>query len=318
MDLPSPTPPSPAGWYVIANPVAGGGRVRRRWRVLSAWLKSFLGESVLALTDRPGHATDMAIQAVADGWRNILAVGGDGTCHEVVNGLFRQRTVAPGAVTLALYPVGTGNDWIRTQGIPRRRKAWQRMFRQGYSRLQDVGQVRYTDEAGRPAERYFLNVAGMAFDAFVVRQIRQERRWTAAFYLLLILRHLMAFRAVEGVIHFDGQERRNRFVTIEAGIGRFAGGGLQLLPHAEPADGRLALMFAYDTSKFDILLNLYRFFDGSIGRHPRVELHQVESLRVAPAGNGIILLEADGEFLGSTPAEFHILPQTLRVLVPRT
>lgn len=304
-------------WFVIANPAAGGGRLGRRWPELEGWLRRHIQAPSTRLTERPGHATELAVLAIEQGYRRLLAVGGDGTCHEVVNGILGQRVAASTDVTLALFPVGTGNDWIRTFRIPRQREAWLAMLQQGHTLLQDAGHVSYTDPAGRPAERYFFNAAGLAFDAFVTKMAAEGgRRWSTAYYLLLILRYLMGYQATGSRVRFDGQERSDRFITIEAGIGRFVGGGLQLMPHAEPADGRLALTLAHNTGKLDILLNIWRFFDGSIGRHPKVELHQVAGLQAESTDDSPLLLEADGEFLGNGPVRIKVLERALRVVAP--
>jgi len=305
-------------WWVVANPAAGQGAVARHWSEVQRRLADALNEPVVRRSEAPGQAAALAQEGIARGYRRLLAVGGDGTCHELLNGIFRQQAVSSRDITLSVLPVGTGNDWARTHHIPHGHAAWKRMIRQGRQHLHDAGRVDYVDKEGIPRHRYFLNAAGLAFDAHVVQQIGRAsgRRLSTGYYFLLLLRHLMSYEAVDTLLRLDQLERRERFFTIEAGIGRYIGGGLQLMPHADPTDGRLAVTLVEDASKADILLNLWRFFNGSIGRHQRVRLHQVRSLHVAPAGDNSLPIEVDGEFLGWAPAHLEIIEAAFQVLTP--
>lgn len=312
-------PSDPAGrWWVVANPAAGQGAVERRWSEVQRRLSDALDEPVVQRTEAPGQATALAREGIERGYRRLLAVGGDGTCHELLNGVFRQQAVPTRDITLSVLPIGTGNDWARTHRIPHGHAAWKRMIRQGRQRRHDAGRVDYRDEEGAPRHRYFLNAAALAFDAHVVQQIGRTpgRRLSTGYYFLLLLRHLLRYEAVDTQLRLDGRKCHDRFFTIEAGIGRYIGGGLQLMPHADPAGGRLAVTLVEDAAKIDILLNLWRFFNGSIGRHRRVRLHRVQSLHVAPAGKDFLPLEADGEFLGRAPARLEIIEEAFQVLAP--
>ncbi len=305
-------------WWVIANPTAGQGAVARRWSEVHRRLADALSDPVIHRTEGPGQAAELAAEGIARGYRRLLAVGGDGTCHELLNGIFRQQAVLSRDITLGVLPIGTGNDWARTHCIPHDHAAWMRMMRQGKRRRHDAGRVAFRDGEGADQQRYFLNAAGLAFDAHVVQQVGRtsRRRLSTGYYFLLLLRHLLGYEAVDTQLCIDELQRRDRFFTIEAGIGRYIGGGLQLMPHADPADGRLAVTLVEDASKATILLNLWRFFDGSIGRHRRVHLHQARSLHAAPAGDRPLPLEADGEFLGWAPARLEIIEGAFQVLVP--
>lgn len=303
-------------WFVIANPVAGGGRVRRQWNKLRPWLRDELPHAEFASTLAPGHATALAKLAIGTGCRHILAIGGDGTAHEVANAILEQQTVDSLAITLALLPIGTGNDWIRSYGIPRKRKAWLAMLREGNCIIQDAGRLEYFDTAGIPRSRYFLNVVGIGFDAYVVKRLRERPlpAWIRQAYLLSILKHLLNYRTSPARVRLDQEQWQDHLLTLEAGFGRYVGGGLQLLPHARPAEGRLAVTLAGRTGKLNILANIRRFFDGSIGRHPNVTLYKVSELRAEAAGPVPLLVEADGEYLGQTPVRIQIIPQALKVL----
>ena len=130
-------------WFVIVNPVAGGGRGLDHFPQISRYLRDaqILCEPVF--TEHKFHATELTVSAVKEGYRNIIVVGGDGTLHEVVNGLFIQQVVPPSEVLLAVIAVGSGNDWIRMFGIPQNCADAIRAIREEHSFLQDVGVVSY-------------------------------------------------------------------------------------------------------------------------------------------------------------------------------
>lgn len=305
-------------WMIIVNPKAAHGKVGKRWPTLAAKIAGRLSNFEVVQTRHPGHATQLAQEAIAAGFRHIIAVGGDGTNHEVTNGILQQDLVPGTEIYYTLLPVGTGNDWIRTHRIPRRIDRWLDMLEAGHCVQQEAGLVRYW-AGGQPAERYFVNVAGMAYDGFVVRYGEQHRGWVRNrfFYLLLILRCLFQYRLSRAIIWADGKQIDQYFYTINVGICRYSGGGMQLVPQADPDDGWLALTYAGPVSKLDILLSTWRFYNGSIGQHPKVETGQVRGLSVAvPEPELQIPLEADGEFLGYCPAEFSVIEKALTLVVP--
>lgn len=302
-------------WYIIVNPAAGNGKAAKQWQQAEQMLHAHLTNCTIAHTERRGHAIELAKQAIEQGFRHIIGVGGDGTNHEIINGILTQKIIAATEVIYALLPIGTGNDWIRTHGIPRKLESWLQMLQTGKTILQDIGMVTFQKD-GKEQQRYFANVAGMAYDAFVVRYADQHRRWVVHkfFYLLMILRCLFMYRLPKATITFDGQTVTDHFYTINIGIGRYSGGGMQLVPHADPVDGLLALTIARRVSKLGVLLNTYRFYNGTLYRHPKIDIFQVKEMEVTSDEN--IELEADGELLGSVPVRFAILPKALRIIIP--
>lgn len=305
-------------WYIIANPAAGKNAVAHQWQSLQIFLQEYLPDHLVVLTERRGQATELAIEAIRQGHRKIIAVGGDGTNFEVINGILQQQEVPSTDISYALLPVGTGNDWIRTHGIPKDWHQWLEMLNAGHTLLQDVGVVQYFSN-GEPAQRFFVNVAGMAYDAFVVRYAEQHKRWIIhkTLYLFLVFRLLFKYRLARARVIFNNQIVEDYFYTINIGICRYSGGGMSLVPHADPADGQLALTLARKVSKIGVLINTYRFYNGTLGEHPKTDLYQTAHIRVESLQkNQALWVEADGEWLGDAPAVFSILPKALKIIVP--
>lgn len=305
-------------WYVIANPVSGQGKAGNNWTDLQQKIASYLPVSDWAVTTENGHATELVKRAIAQGYRRILTVGGDGTNHEVANGILSQSAVRPIDIHHALLPAGTGNDWARTHSIPTKPDDALSMIAKGHTTLQDVGLINYQSH-DKPVSRYFVNVAGLAYDGYLVQRSMQRKPGEGGklFYLSLVTKCLFEYYLQEAVVEANGQSYQDFFYTINFGIGKYSGGGMQLVPHAEPDKGAFAVTLAGQISRLGVLMNTYRFYNGTISSHPKVTTFFAEEADVkATPGSPPTLLEADGEFLGETPAHFQIVPKALRIVVP--
>lgn len=248
-----------------------------------------------------------------------MAVGGDGTHHEVINGMIDALGVDRlGEIRYALLPVGSGNDWVRTHRIPKRLDHWIERYRRGEDRWQNIGAIDYEDESGRPQRRYFANVAGCCYDAYVVRRSATASIKNRLLYPLLTLWYLKDFSPTPVQLIYEDDEGKsqevvNPFYTINVGIGRYNGGGMRLVPQADPAGDTFALTYARQLSVFRILLNGLHFYTGRIGTVKEVTTTHARKLRInAPTPGTKVAIEADGEWLGYGPISIELLPAALR------
>ena len=288
-----------AKWLFIINPAAANGRAEKIWEKIKQQIEVEFPNFAATRTAYAGHAIQLAKEAISAGCRHLVAVGGDGTNHEVINGILEQKEVSPNEILYTLLPLGTGNDWIRTYNIPKQIVQWIAMVKTGHLFHQDVGLVKYLGPDGQKKSRYFVNVAGMAYDAFVVQYSNNHRSWLRNHfsYLLLILSCLFKYQLTKGILKTNTILVNQFFYTINIGICRYSGGGMQLVPHAVSDDGFLALTYAGPISKLGVILNTWRFYNASIGRHPKIQTSQVKKVEVSvEKGEPPILLEADGEF----------------------
>ncbi|MDX1286353.1 MAG: diacylglycerol kinase family protein, partial [Draconibacterium sp.] len=156
-------------WTVILNPHAGGGKGKRDWKRIERHLKKegFQFESLIS--EYPKHAISLAKKAVENGSTDIIVAGGDGTLNEVANGIFHQTFCFPEKITVGMIPVGTGNDWIKTFGIPNNYQQAIQKIKEEKTLLQDIGKLTY-EEDGVKSTRYFSNMAGFGFDAQVAHR----------------------------------------------------------------------------------------------------------------------------------------------------
>jgi len=304
-------------WHVIVNPAAGNWKAQKKWDDIFRLLGEAGIEFDYTISTGRGDATDIAQRVVKIGYRKIIGVGGDGTNNEILNGIMRQKAVPSGDVIYATIPVGTGNDWIRTHRIPKNTRKAIGIIRVENTIRQDVGLVSYLND-GQQKARYFMNVAGMSYDA-ICTKASEDRGIFASnkiLYLYLLFSCLRGFVAPRGRVFFDEKIDEDNYYLINVGICRYSGGGMQLVPHSIPDDGLFALTLARDLSKPEVIKATPILYNGKAGKHPKVDLYHAKSIRVESAENEQILLEVDGEFLGGTPSEFTLLEKAFRVVVP--
>lgn len=304
-------------WYIIVNPAAGAGAAKKLWPIVEGLLQELGFSYTVQFTENRGHATRLAENAILRGHRYLLGIGGDGTNHEIANGILGQSFAPSADINYALLPVGTGNDWSRMYNISKDPRIRLERLLEPKTILQDAGVLHYQKD-GQPQTRFFVNVAGLAYDAYIVQQaeLQGQKMRSQLLYLLLIARYLFKYQLSKAKITIDGSTMvEDFFYTINAGICRYSGGGMQLVPQAIPDDGLLALTFARNVSKATVLMQTPRFYNGTILSHPKIEGMQAKHLLIEHVGVTPTLLEADGEFLGETPVEVSILEKVLRIVL---
>ncbi|HNT22037.1 MAG TPA: diacylglycerol kinase family lipid kinase [Saprospiraceae bacterium] len=301
----------------IGNPEAGKGRTLRAWPRLAEILKSAGIPHEIRWSARKDHARELACQAMKEQPGLIVGFGGDGTAHQVVNGMVDSGIQNKTAFTM--FPVGTGNDWARYWKIPFKIHEWVEMIKQGNTHEHDLGLIVYTDEQGQEKKQVFNNVAGAAYDAYVVDFIENRKKKMSAGgiqYLWFIFRCLFSYRLQNSRISWPGGREADRFYTINIGICPYSGGGLHLVPHAHPQSGALAVTAVRPVSKLQVFLLSPLFYSGKIIRHPRVLHFNTESLILEAGPGEIIKIEAEGELLGNFPARISVIKKGLKICAP--
>lgn len=304
-------------WQVIINPAAGNGQGKKKWAKINRLLQEAGIEFDHTFSVRRGHAAVIARNAARQGYRKIIAVGGDGTNNEVMNGIMKQQVVPSNEMTYSIIPVGTGNDWIKTHQIPKNTRKVIDIIKKGKTKCQDIGLVTYLND-GQQGRRYFMNVAGMAYDAVVTKTAQERQNFTSnqILYLYLVFSCLRNFVPIRGKVFFDGKTDEDDYYLVNIGICKYSGGGMQFVPHAVCDDGQFALTLARNLTRMEVIKATPILYNGKAGSHPKVDLYHAKSIRVESADKEPILLEVDGEFLGGTPVEFTLLEKALKIVVP--
>ncbi len=325
----------------LVNPRAGGGRTGARWaRAEARVLQRFPGAEV-RFTDGPWHAVELARAAAAAGARRIVAVGGDGTVHEVANGLLGAVPVGdaggdgspgpsdgpsdpamvragPGAV-LGFLPMGTGSDFARGLGVPDDLEGQLDLLATATPRRVDVGRVEYADDHGRRGARWFVNEADFGLGASVAARVARRRRPPGrGTYRRAALAALLTWRDPEVVLRVDdAPPERHAVKSVFVCNGPLAGAGMWIAPDADPADARLDLVVFGPLGRFEAMRRLHETYGGRPIRHRHVHYRRCARLHAEVADPGrTVLVEADGEPLGRLPATFAVAPARLAVLAP--
>ena len=299
---------------LVVNPRAGGGKVKARLDRLEEALRAHGLEYDLRLTGGPGDATRIARRALEEGRRFVVAVGGDGTVHEVVNGMLADdRAVAPGAV-LGVVAAGSGCDFVRTFGLPNRMAAGADQLAGDETRPLDAAKITYVDRQGAPAQRYFANIAEAGLGAAATaRAVGIPRFLGPSRYFFAFWAALPPFRPSPARIEVDGKPAyEGRAVNVVAANCRFFGGGMHISPRSDPGDGAMELL-VFNGPKTDSFTLLPRVYRGRHLPHPRVVELKGRSFRLQPEQP--FPIEADGEVLGTTPATVEVLPGALTLKV---
>ncbi len=301
-------------WLVIVNPNAGNGKGKKDWENISSLLKQQGLTSIVKFTERKGHAIEFTLTGISEGFRKIITVGGDGTLNEVVNGVFLNNICKGTDISLALIPVGTGNDWGRMFGIPLDYEKAIRIIVENKRMFHDVGLVSYFDGSEKK-ERYFINIAGLGFESVVVRRTNIQKdkgRSGKLLYLYNLLMSLLSYKNTNADITVDGEKIKANVFSVNIGNGRYCGGGMRQTPNAIPDDGLLDVTIISGMGKFEIMRNLKILYDGTILSHPKINGYRCKNIKVS--SGSLIYTEADGESLGHTPAEFNIIPASINIV----
>lgn len=301
-------------WFVIVNPNAGGGKGKKDWKRISDLLTRENISFISRFTGRRGQAIDYTDEAIEKGFRRFISVGGDGTLNEVVNGIFIRNRVPANEITIAMIPVGTGNDWGRMFGIPSIYEGAVKVIAEGKTMLHDIGLVDYLEgEQGR--RRYFINITGLGFEALVVKKTNRQKdrgRNSKAIYFFNILSSLVSYRIAAADIIIDGRKSSADIFSINVGNGRYCGGGMRQTPDALPDDGLLDVTVIKEMGRLEIIKNLRLLYDGTILSHPKVDGYRCRNLKIE--SESLLFIESDGELLGHTPAEIGIIPSAVNIV----
>jgi YegS/Rv2252/BmrU family lipid kinase len=303
-------------WFAIVNPNAGSRKIKRDWPLIENLLNKAGFDFEYAFTNEPLHAIELVKKAIEAGERNFIAVGGDGTFNEVANGLFSQTDIKQDAFTLAAIPVGTGNDWGRMFGIPVDYAKAIDIIKKGKTFVQDVGIAEYQD-ADEWKRRYFVNIAGMGFDALVAHKTNRKKKDGQSgtiSYFINLLTSLFEFKPGQVHIEVDDESWDLNTFSLTVGICRYNGGGMKQSPLAIPDDGLFDITVIKKIGFFTIAMQLKNLYDGSFINHPKILTAKGTKVRVS-SNIPNFQLEVDGEGLGQGPYEFSILPRTLEVVV---
>jgi len=299
---------------LIVNPAAGGGTARQAVPSIERMLREQNVAFDLVYTERPWHAAELARQAVSNGYEIVVAVGGDGTSNEVLNGLMQAKQAAEGTAAMGVLCVGRGNDFAFGAGIPHTLEAGCRALSEDHRRTVDVGRV-----AGEslPEERFFGNGVGIGFDTVVGLEAAKLKRLRGfPGYLVAALKTIfLYYHAPRTLIEYGERTIDQKSLMVSIMNGRRMGGGFMMTPTSRIDDGRFDLCIAKQVSRLGIFALIPRFMKGTQAARPAVTTGQTVRITVT-ALEGVLPAHADGETLCTEGVQLimEILPSQIEVL----
>jgi YegS/Rv2252/BmrU family lipid kinase len=305
--------------FLIVNPASGGGRTGRQFDRIAAAVKDSHGDFQAVFTTRQGEAVDIAREAARGGERMVVAVGGDGTASEVVDGLAGAGPVVEPEVLFGCIPHGTGGDLRRSLGWPGTPEEAARALAVGVTVTCDVGMVEYTATDGTTRRRHFVNVSSFGVSGRVVRELAKGGRLGGGklTYTLASARALLGYRDQPVRWRVDGGDWvEDRVTAIAVCNGRYFGAGMMVSPTARMDDGWLDVTVWKGLGFSDFLTKRRMLYDGSHVKLPNTRCLRARVVEAEPLEGAEVLLDVDGEQPGRLPARWSLLPGSLRVRVP--
>lgn len=301
-------------WLVVVNPMAGSHSAGKAWREISSLLHA-QGINYEEFLVRPKlFASKYVAEAIGRGCRKVVAVGGDGTVHQVLTGIMNASCQE--RVTVAVIPVGSGNDWIKLYGIPKDFRKAVSLIGGGFTLSQDVGVV--TMLSCKNKHSYMMNVGGVGLDAYVCRRVnlmKAEGKRGKMIYLKGLVDEYFRYRSVNAVVSCDGEKTYSgRMLSMSIGNGKYSGGGMQQTPDAKPDDGLFDVTIISHIPWWKILFKAKKLFDGSITHDPCVVFGRCSNVKVETSPGSLV--EVDGEIVGMTPVSFELKRLAIDVVVP--
>jgi diacylglycerol kinase (ATP) len=295
----------------IVNPQSASGRTAQAW----SRIRSALPPMEVRYTNAPEHAIELTASALKRGVKTVIAVGGDGTINEVVNGFFDGDRLIASDATLGIIPVGTGSDFRRSINVPADVKAASALLQTAPIRRIDVMRVRYTTLNAANATRYSINVTSFGMGAAVAASASRSSKMLGGKIAFLIATGMigLGYRGKRVTLQLDDQAAVESVVTnVAVGNGQYHGAGMWVCPRAALDDGLLDVTVIRYMNVWQIARSIRRLYNGKIYSHPDVEAYRAARLRADCSEE--TLIEIDGESLGKLPVEIEVMPGAIRIL----
>ncbi len=299
-------------WYIIINPTSGNAAANKKWNKIVTYLDLYKISYFPTFSQYKHHESELVNDAIQKGYRKFISVGGDGTLHHIINGIMTQKLVEVAELKVAVIPIGTGNDWVKTYRIPKNIENAVSIIAKENSIKQDIGHLQLLETA---QSVYFNNVAGIGFDGFVVNNISKFKKYGVMAYLLGTITSFMHYKKTILIIKFNNQEISTQSLLTIVGICKYSGGGMQLTSNVNTRDGLFDISIAKDFKFLNMLLNIFKFFNGNIVKHKEVETYKTAEIQIT-AKDEKTFIQADGELIGRGGFYANIIPKAICFIIP--
>ena len=299
-------------WFVIINPTSGNNKYRIYIQKILVALESNQILFHHQFTEYKKHEIELVQKAISTGYRKIISVGGDGTLHHIVNGIMSQKLVKPNKIKIAVFPTGTGNDWVKTYGITNDLPKNIDIIKQEKTILQDIGKM---DLEKGTSTIYFNNLAGIGFDGHVVKYINTYKKLGALSYLIGGIIGFFTYKPIDLKITLNKTVITTNALMVLIGLCNYSGGGMQLTKNPNSTDGLFDISIIKNIHILTLLINILKLYNGKIVDHKKVTTYTSNKIKVEILNNKLPSIQADGELISCSNFEVSIVPRAIQFVI---
>ncbi len=300
-------------WFTIVNPTSGNGLSFKKINFIKKHFKKYKIPVTIVLTEYIHHENILVKQAIKEGFTKFISVGGDGTLHHIVNGIMQQNIIKSNQIKVAVIPVGTGNDWVKTYEIPNKIEKAILLIKKENSIYQDIGKIKILSNN---KITYFNNLAGIGFDGFVVKRILAYKKLGSIAYLLGGLTSFFTYKKSNLIVSIGNKKIKSKIFMISIGLCKYSGGGMQLTDYKNHKNGLFDITLIKNITLKKVLIHIKKLYNGKIIYLKEVESIQEETLKIKVLQNLLPYIQADGELLGQGNLEINIIKNAIQFVVP--
>lgn len=297
-------------WYTIFNPASGSGNHKKRIDLINKLLTTSLLKFNLISTEYAHHEQLLVEKAIKKGYRKFICVGGDGTLHYMVNGVMQQKIVPTDTITIAVIPSGTGNDWVKTYGISSNPNKAIRTIIKDHSIYQDIGKI-YLENTKNDV--FFVNSAGIGFDAFVVKNIHTYEKWRSLSYIVAALVSLKNFKPSNLILKTSLKTYNSELFLLSIGLCKYSGSGMQLTYYDQHKSGYFDITYISKIKVRTVLRHILKLYLGGINKLKESQCSRENHIDIEK--NKSSFIQADGEFIGSGNLSIRLIPNAIRFII---
>lgn len=299
-------------WFVVINPTSGNGASKKKWPEIYTELIHQNFDFEFAFTEYEKHSIVLIQNAIKQGFKKIICVGGDGTIHNVVNAVLSLNPNNLQEIKIGIIPIGTGNDWVKTYHISKHFKEAIKIIKAEKTIVQDIGKLQVT-ASGKVI--YFNNLAGIGFDGYVVNKVHKYKNLGFLAYFTGAIVSLTSYKRSNLEITFNNTNLQGKTLMLLIGICNYSGGGMRLTQNPNSTDGLFDITYVDSITLFTILGNLRGLFNGTITKLKCVKNFKTSNLKVKVLDSQETYIQADGEIIGSGNFNVSLLPKVINFIV---
>jgi len=300
--------------HIIFNPVAGGGKAQKMYPELRAQFKYRIGDDYrIYTTKKQGDAINLAARISSEDIPLIICAGGDGTINEVVNGLFDQEKLINPEIELGIINCGTGSGFAQSLCLPDTLSDQIDLILNAQGKSIDLGHCTFLDKDGAKAARFFVSECQLGIGSAVVSKVNSKHKnWGGKIaFGYITLKEVFKCTKYPMKISYNGTDISGNMIGIVIGNGNACGGGMKLTPSARINDSLLDLLVMHEMNIPELVRQFTKIYSGTHIKSDRFTYVQTSTIRIGSEVD--VLVETDGELLGTLPVEIKVIPKSLKV-----